>query len=152
MRTLRLIAFAMLLATGAPAIAQTGTAPMEVRGTAVQRMEIERILEADNLDVERLTTDQILQTMRGIPRGRAPGDFWAAYEAHIRAWEQFAAAEARVQRLGDSAKPSVVERAEAALAAGEAAIESSFAEVLRIARLYGARVPTPPGEATGPTV
>lgn len=140
---LAMLAIVAIPATGGPAMGQPSSA--SVRGTEAERAAIARILAADNLDTSRLSSRQIVAAMRAIPRGRAPRDFWHAYRAHVRAWQRFAAAEERMQRLGEGD-----ERARDAMFAAEAAIESTFSEILRIAARYGVEAPTPPGldEAT----
>ena len=114
-----------------------------VRGDAVIRMEIERILNADNVDVARLpTARQSSPRWRAIPRGRAPLDFWAAYQTHVRAWERFAAAEGPV-RVPARGNPSLQDQALVELGAADRAVTATFREVERIATRYGARIPVP---------
>ena len=143
MRILTLIGFALLALTGAPTAAQP-TDQSVGRGDAVTRSEIARILAADNVDVGQLTSRQIADRIRAIPRGRAPDDFWTAYQAHVRAWERFATVQERAQRLS-SAKPALIERIANELAEANGAIESTFDEVERVARSYGVDMPVPPG-------
>ena len=109
-----------------------------VRGDTA-RMEIERILQADNVDPTRLSAREVADLIAGIPRGRAPDDFWTAYRAHVAAWAGLADAEAAAR-----ARHVPSPEDEAALAMAQDAIEASFDEVVRIARRYGARMPTPP--------
>ncbi|MEO7177530.1 MAG: hypothetical protein ABIW83_01680 [Allosphingosinicella sp.] len=137
MRVVRLVLLTFL-AFPLPAAAAAQEADIVVRGD-VARHEVERILDADNVDTSRLTADEVAETIAAIERGRAPEDFWAAYHAHVRAWQRLAEAEARLLR-----QPARIEQA-------EQAIEATFDEVERIARSYGARLPTPPG-AVAPTV
>ena len=125
MRWVRLAALA-LLAVPLPAAVAAQDAEIVVRGD-VARIEIERILEADNVDTSRLSAREVADAMAGIGRGRVPEDFWAAYQAHVAAWNRLAGAAASLER-----------------ALAEQAIESSFDEVERIARRYGARLPAPP--------
>jgi hypothetical protein len=147
---IRLAALAMLAMFAVP---QTGASAAlqpslpAARGTEAERMAIVRILAADNLDTTTLSSRQIAQRIRAISRGRAPRDFWNAYRAHVRAWQRFAAAEERVQRLGQG--PGA-ERAFAAMVEAEGAVETTFSTVLRIAGSYGVEPPVPPGldEAT----
>lgn len=122
-----------------PAAAMAQSGEIVVRGHAA-RTEIERILNADNLDSNRLSARDVADTMATIERGRAPDDFWNAYQAHVRAWEQFAAASEQVQ--GQPAETAFVEGSEA-LAAAQEAIGTTFSEVERIALSYGARLPMP---------
>jgi hypothetical protein len=132
MRFLTLAALA-LLAPGAPAPVAAQEADIVVRGD-VARNEIERILDADNLDTSRLSAREVAEAIGRIRRGRAPEDFWAAYQAHVAAWGRLAqATEIAAQRQADSE------------------IEASFDEVERIARAYGAILPTPPWQEI-PTV
>ena len=102
--------------------------------------EIERILDLDNLEVELLHPREVAAAMASIERGRAPRDFWAAYQDHVRAWRRLAEASPSPLVLGISipADDGPARRAEAKLA-----IETSFDEVERIARRYGARIPIP---------
>lgn len=143
MRILSLIGFALLVLAGAPAAAQPSD-PTVMRGDAVTRAEIGRILAADNVDVRGLSPLQIFDRIRAIPRGRAPNEFWTAYQAHVRAWEAAAVATERMERLA-SAKPIL--RTDAATDVAEAyeAVESTFSEVERVARSYGVDMPVPPG-------
>ena len=126
-----------------PAVAQEPD--IVVRGDA-RVAEIERILEADNLDTTRLDPREVADAIAAIPRGRAPGDFWLAYRAHVLAWRRLADANDAARRVG-AKEP---EDAEAVIQAGQA-IEATFDEVERIARRYGARLPTPPWDRV-PTV
>jgi hypothetical protein len=112
-----------------------------VEGEALARSEIERILAADNVDTSRLSSAEVVATIRAIRRGRAPEDFWTAYQAHVAAWERFADSEARAAALGrDVVSGDVLVKLERAAAA----IETTFDEVERIAQRYGARLPAPP--------
>lgn len=145
MRFATMICVAALALSALPAAAQPEAErdpAIVVEGQALQRLEIERILEADNLDTSRLSTRDVLEAMRAIPRGRAPDDFWAAYRAHVRAWERFAAAEARLEAL-QGGKSGDAAAAIAAMQEADLAIETTFDEVERIARRYGARIPVP---------
>ena len=125
MRSLGLAALA-LLALNLPDAAAARGEDIVVRGDLARR-EIERILNADNVDTSRLGAREVVEAMAAIRRGRAPEDFWAAYRAHVEAWKRLAAATGSV---------------ETALA--EQAIEATFDEVERIARRYRAILPTPP--------
>ena len=53
-------------------------------------IEIERILEADNLDTSQLSPRDVVEIVSGIERGRAPQDFWDAYQLHVQAWTRLA--------------------------------------------------------------
>jgi hypothetical protein len=128
MRWVRLAALAL---TALPALtvdraAEAQGGDIVVRGD-VARKEIERILSADNVDTSRLSAGQVAEAIGGIARGRAPEDFWAAYQAHVAAWKRLAGATGSVET-----------------ALGEQAIEATFDEVERIAGFYGALLPTPP--------
>ena len=101
---------------------------------------IERILIADNLDVERLSPREVADTMAEIPRGRAPADFWTAYQQHVRAWQDYADAldGARVIR-----SPTDIDHRPdgAAIQNARTRINSTFDAVEILARRYHARVP-----------
>ena len=147
MRNLKLAGVMLTALLAAPAAAQPAQAPGDqviVRGDAVTRMEIERILNADNVDTSQLTPRQVADTIQAIRRGRAPDDFWTAYQAHVRAWATMAAASERLERLAN-AKASLQADAMADMTEAQAAIESTFDEVERIAGSYGAAMPAPPG-------
>lgn len=132
-----------LLALFAPAAAAAAQQPDIVVNGEVARVEIERILEADNLDADRLSPREVVEIMAGIERGRAPEDFWEAYQMHLRAWRQFAdVVDAILAQQGESA---FAEREEE-LAQAEQAVDATFGVVEALARRYGARLPVPPGE------
>jgi hypothetical protein len=131
------LAMLALLALPSAGTAQSGSPDIVVQGD-VARREIERILGADNLDTSRLGPSEVAEAIAGIERGRAPEDFWLAYRAHVRAWERLAAAAEQARPgLGES----LFESEE--LVKAEQAIDATFDEVERIARVYGARLPTP---------
>jgi hypothetical protein len=130
MKVVRLVLLAFL-AFAWPAAVSAQNADIVVRGD-VARNEIERILEADNVDTSRLSASEVADAISAIDRGRAPEDFWVAYTAHVRAWERLAQAEGGLRRRPDE------------IAQAEQAIEASFDEVERIARAYRARLPMPP--------
>ena len=68
---------------------------------------IERILKADNLDVDALSPQEIAAAMQGIRQGAAPRDFWDAYQAHVKAWTDYAAAlDAAARRKPGELAPS----------------------------------------------
>jgi hypothetical protein len=111
-----------------------------VVSAAAARAEIERILQEDNLGARRLSPRETAETMAGIARGRAPQDFWAAYQLHVQAWQAYAAAvETGQQQQGESTFGFNGDAT-----AAEQAITTTFNEVERIARRYGARLPAPP--------
>ena len=136
----RIVFLAFALLAPASAFAQDRDQEVVVRADT-PRAEIERILNADNLDTARLSPREVSGIMSGIRRGRAPEDFWTAYQLHVQAWANLAEVTERVQR----------QQAESTLAAGldelaaaETAIGTTFDEVERIARQYHARLPAPP--------
>lgn len=142
MRFARLVLLALLaLAAASPLTARD---PDIVVEGGIHRAEIERILAEDNVDTSRLSERQVADSIDQVKRGRAPKDFWLAYRAHVLAWKRLAEA---VERAARSGSPFGSEdRAKA-----DRAIEATFDEVERIARSYGARLPTPPW-AAAPTV
>ena len=131
---LALIAF---LAIPLPAVAVAQQPDIVVQG-GVQRSEIERILAEDNVDTSRLGERDVADIVAQIQRGRAPQDFWLAYRAHVRAWERLADIAEKARR---GQGESFFEAEE--LVKAEQAIDSTFDEVERIARAYGARLPVP---------
>lgn len=143
--TLVRLALLALLAFAVPAAVPAQNADIVVRGDA-NRSEIERILAADNVDTSQLSEREVADIIAHVERGRAPEDFWKAYRAHVLAWERLAAA---VEKAGGGQGESRLDDEE--LIEAERAIEATFDEVERIARSYGARLPTPPW-AIPPTV
>ena len=101
---------------------------------------IERILNADNLDVDRLSPRKVADTMAEIARGRAPGDFWAAYQQHVRAWQDYADARDAARIL---TSPTDIDHRPDGAAIDDARkrINSTFDQVEAIARRYHARIP-----------
>jgi hypothetical protein len=144
MRLVRLVLLA-LLAFAAPAAVAAQNADIVVRGD-VSRSEIERILAADNVDTSQLSEREVADAIEGVRRGRAPEDFWRAYRAHVLAWQRLASAVETVRAQENESRFDEKEVVEA-----EQAIGATFDEVERIARSYGARLPTPPWEIL-PTV
>lgn len=122
-----------------PSAAPQAEQDIVVRGESARR-EIERILREDNLNSDRLSPREVADTMATIARGRAPEDFWTAYQTHVQAWQAYA----------DQVEQAAPQQGESSFGdeggAGEAqvAIQTTFAEVERIARRYGARLPAPP--------
>lgn len=106
---------------------------------APARFEIERILATDNLDTGALESRVVAEAMVAIARGRAPNDFWSAYQAHVAAWQHFAAVEGRAKIVQDDV--TSIDDTAAALASAKRQIETTFDEVERVARRYGARIP-----------
>ena len=135
----RALPFLLALAAAAPTPALAQDPDIVVRAQT-DRAEIERILNADNLDTAHLSARDVVEIMSGIARGRAPEDFWDAYQLHVRAWANFAEAEEHAQPRSDGS--TFAENPEQ-LETAEAAIGTTFDEVERIARRYGARLPRP---------
>lgn len=139
----RLLALVLTL-LAAPAAADPIAALDEAENMrSVEMEEISRILAADNVDSNLLTSSEVLAAIRTIPRGSAPDDFWTAYQAHVRAWERAAAAEQKLEKA-DGVDPEAAQRAATELAEAEARIEATFAEVGRIAESYGVTLPELP--------
>ena len=136
---MRLVAIALLalLAMPMPAVSAAPGPDIVVEG-GVKRAEIERILAADNVDTSRLGERDVADIVARIERGRAPKDFWLAYRAHVRAWERLANA---AEKFRPGQGESLFEAEE--LVKAQQAIYATFDEVERIARAYGARLPTP---------
>ena len=104
MRTIRLIIAAFLIVL-APAAVTAQDNQIVVRGTAAT-VEIERILNADNLNTASISSGGVADTIAAIPRGNAPADFWNAYQAHVRAWRRLADAEDQARRLAEDGTSS----------------------------------------------
>ncbi|HLL29537.1 MAG TPA: hypothetical protein VK403_00930 [Allosphingosinicella sp.] len=130
-----------LLALPVPTVLAAQQSDIVVEG-GIKRAEIERIVEADNVDTSKLSEREVADALKRIERGRAPQDFWLAYRAHVLAWERLAEAVERQSESRSGAGPR---------ARAEQAIDATFDEVERIARAYGARLPTPPW-AIPPTI
>ncbi len=131
--TLSLLAFQSAPpAKGADVIVQSSAA----------RPAIQRILEADNLDVDRLPAGEVAARMREIGRGAAPAEFWVAYQDHVRAWTDYAEAKARARR----SDPLQVDDAPdgRAIAGARRRINTTFDVVEAIAKRYGAWPPRTP--------
>ena len=127
-----------LIGSVAAAHASTQDEVIVVQANVAQK-EIERILDLDNLEVELLPPREVAAAMSAIPRGRAPHDFWIAYQAHVRAWQRYASATgSSLNSSSGLSRDDAARRAEARLA-----IDSTFDEVERIARGYGAKLPFP---------
>ena len=138
MRFARLAAM-VALTLWAPAVAAAQEPDIVVQG-GVYRKEIERILAADNVDTSRLSERRVAEIMIGIRRGRAPEDFWAAYSDHVDAWVILANAIARAGREPNVSNLAAVDKA-------DAQIDTTFERVERVARRYGAHIPTPAWKA-----
>src|SRR5437763_3022659 len=118
------------LAVVAPATSAATQGQDIVVQVSVFRAEIERILRSDNLDTLAGRSREVADIMARIPRGRAPADFWQSYQRHVDAWQRFA-----------EASDSGADQDE--LIAEERKLNSTFDDVERIARRYGARMPQP---------
>ena len=148
MRIVRPVLLAALMFAAAPLAAQDrepAPAPqveqeVVVRGETARR-EIERILREDSLTSSQPTPREVADTMAVISRGSAPQDFWNAYQTHVLAWQRYADAVEQSPQQQQSESTFGMEGE-----AGEAqqAIETTFVEVERIARRYGARLPAAP--------
>jgi hypothetical protein len=102
---------------------------------------IERILKADNLAVDDLAPQEIAAAMRDIRQGAAPRDFWIAYQAHVRAWSDYAAAlDATAKRQPGEPPPA---GSEGAVGEARTRINATFDTVERLARTRGATIPLP---------
>ncbi|GAA4002009.1 hypothetical protein [Sphingomonas humi] len=124
--------FALSLAAAEPDIVVSRSAAIP---------SIERILAADNLDIEALSPREVAAAMAGIKRGAAPAAFWQAYQAHVRAWTSYAdAIDAVAARPPGEPAPA---SAEWAVGTARTAINATFDEVERQARHQGARLPLP---------
>ena len=136
---MKLITFALMGLVAphvtAPVVAQD--AEIVVRGDS-SKTEIERILEADNVDTSRLGSGEVADAIAAMKRGRAPEDFWLAYRGHVEAWRRLAEVESTARN-----QPFLTGETAEALAKAERAIDESFDEVERIARRHGARLPVP---------
>ena len=127
----------LLILAGPQPVHAHGEATIIVRASRA-RPAIERILKADNLRVDLLSPAEVAARMEEIEQGAAPDDFWAAYQAQVRAWRAYASVIAR-SRGSDARDPD--KRATLAVAEARVAINSSFDLVEMQARRYGARLP-----------
>ena len=135
MQLVRLALLALLAVPIAAPLSAQG--PDIVVDGGVKRSEIERILAADNVDTSRLSEREVADSIARVRRGRAPQDFWLAYRAHVLAWKRLADA------VEDADRPGATRSDAEEVVRAEEAIEATFDEVERIARSYGARLPTP---------
>lgn len=132
---------ALLLASAGATSAEPPTDDIVVRSNAVGPA-IRRILEADNLDVERLSASEVAARMQEIGRGAAPADFWSAYRDHVAAWSDYAQARARARRWNPL---EIADAADgAAIAEARRRINSTFDVVEAIAKRYDAWPPRSP--------
>ena len=134
------VSLVMLLLTPVASAAHAAQAGREVVVRAdVARSEIERILNADNLDREAMNPQDIADSLAAIPRGRAPDDFWQAYQEHVDAW----------YRLAELTEGGLIEEEGIpfdTLENAGRAISLTFGQVQLIALSYGARMPMPMDE------
>ena len=138
-----IIAIGLCLMPTAPAAAKEADPQSQqivVRSSAA-RPAIQRILEADNLDIG-LPANEVAARMREIGRGAAPTEFWTAYQDHVRAWTDYAEAKARARR----SDPLRIDDAPdgAAIAAARRRINATFDVVEAIAKHYDAWPPRTP--------
>ena len=112
-----------------------------VVNSAAARAEIERILNEDSRTSSQPTPREVVERMVVIARGRAPQDFWSAYQLHVQAWARYAGL---VEQSGRSTQGDPSFGLDGDAAEAQQAITTTFQEVERIARRYGARLPTPP--------
>ncbi len=110
--------------------------------SSAARPAIQRILEADNLDIDRLPAGEVAARMREIGRGAAPLEFWAAYQEHVRAWTDYAEARARARGADPLQVPDVPDGR--AIAVARRRINATFDLVEAIAKRYGAWPPRTP--------
>jgi hypothetical protein len=143
-----MVAKRLWLLVVAAALNPSATVADEVVVTAsAARPAIERILFADNLDLDRLSSREVADTMATITRGSAPLEFWLAYQAHVRAWQDYADAKDRSRVLSATDIDRVPDGA--AIADARSRINSTFDKVEEIARRYGARLPAAPTRMAG---
>ncbi|MCL6739763.1 hypothetical protein LZ518_01230 [Sphingomonas sp. RB56-2] len=134
------VSLVLLLLTPLASAAHASPADSDIVVRAdVARSEIERILNADNLDTEQLSPQDVADLLASIPRGRAPDDFWQAYQIHVDAWVHLAELTDGEMDEGDDVPPEALDNA-------EGAINLTFDLVESIARSYGAKIPIPIGE------
>jgi len=100
---------------------------------------IKRILEADNLDVEALPAREVAERMGDIRQGAAPAEFWTAYRAHVRAWQDYAHAKELVRNADPLTGPSLDDAGE--IVAARSRINRTFDDVEAIAKRYDAWPP-----------
>ena len=102
---------------------------------------IERILKADNLDIEALSPREVAERMKVIERGASPENFWQAYQAHVRAWAAYADAVDAARKLPPG-EPQPT-GSEWAVGKAKTEINRTFDTVELLARRYRARIPLP---------
>ena len=129
------LALILLIPMASAAGAAPGQAEIVVRAD-IARAEIERILNADNLDREAMNPQDIADALASIPRGHAPEDFWQAYQEHVDAWM-------RLAELTESGPIDEEGIPFDALENAGLAISLTFGQVQLIALTYGAKLPLP---------
>ena len=131
-----------LLAVAATLFPAVARSEEVVVSASAARPAIERILNADNLDLDLLSSREVADTMAEIPRGTAPLEFWLAYREHVRAWQDYADAKDR----GRGASPMDIDQRPdgAAISDARRRINATFDKVEEIARRHGARLPAAP--------
>jgi hypothetical protein len=130
-----------MLATFLLALALNAAQPDIVVRRSAAQPAIERILKADNLDVEALAPREVAQQMQSIRQGAAPSAFWQAYQAHVHAWTRYADALEAAGRRAPGEPPSP--GSEWAVGEARTAINTTFDAVEALARQHGARIPLP---------
>ena len=131
------VSLVLILMTPMASAAYAAPAPAEIAGHAdVARAEIERILNADNLDRQAMNPQAIADALAAIPRGRAPEDFWQAYQEHVEAWM-------RLAELTESGPIDEEGIPFDALQNAGFAISLTYGQVQLIALSYGAKMPMP---------
>ena len=140
--------------------------PVEARALAIREV-INQVLEDDHAAGQLGTARETAQAMGRIDLDAAPPDFRTAYTEHVYAWATMAKVESALAALpaegaAQSTLPEPVtayfrDRGTTAIRTGEdaerqlaqdertaqLAIESTWMEVLRVARGHGARAPSP---------
>src|SRR6185436_1858086 len=91
---------------------------------------------ADNLDTAAMDPQDVADALAAIPRGRAPEDFWQAYQEHVDAWMRLA----DLIGGGDPIEEGVPSDA---LEDAGWAISLTFGQVELVALSYGAKIPLP---------
>jgi hypothetical protein len=127
------------LALAAALIAPPAAEPPTQQVVVAARPAIMRILEADNLDVDSLSASEVADRMSDITQGAAPAEFWKAYQAHVRAWQDYAAAKRRVREADALTGPSLADAG--AIVGARTRINGTFDVVEAIARRYEAWPP-----------
>jgi hypothetical protein len=135
MWTAKLVCLAVL--ASAPPVSAPVAQDVVVAASAA-KPAIMRILEADNLDIETLPASEVAERMSEIRQGAAPAEFWIAYQAHVRAWQDYARAKARAQRV-DALSGDTIDGG--AIVDARTRINRTFDAVELIAKRFGAWPP-----------